>query len=74
MNYRIYPTGSPSGSFTALTIGFSSGAVNGCFGEDQQWKSLTQNVNVLNGLAAGNYTIEIYSDESTTVGTTIFIQ
>ena len=68
LNYRIY-SGSPSGSFNTINIGYSSGASNGCSGEDQQWKDVSQNINVLNGLSAGNYTIEFYSDESTTVGT-----
>lgn len=68
INYRIY-TGAPGGGFTVLNIGFFSGSNNGCGGQDQQWQDLSKNVNVLSGLSAGSYTIEIYSDESTTDGT-----
>jgi hypothetical protein len=68
INYRIYPTGSPSGSFNVVNIGYSSGFANGCGGEDQQWKNTAVNQNLLTGLAAGNYTVEVYSDASITCG------
>jgi hypothetical protein len=69
LNYRIYKTGSTPGSFIATGIGFLSGTNNGCGGQDQQWKDLTKNINVLAGVTPGNYTIEIYSEAATTVGT-----
>ncbi|MBN8643543.1 MAG: T9SS type A sorting domain-containing protein [Flavobacteriales bacterium] len=70
--YRIYPTGSPSGGFVSNSIGYSSGFSNGCGGEDQQWSSLAYNTNLLNGLSAGNYTIEVYSEQSTTCLGTVY--
>ncbi|CAN5157264.1 hypothetical protein BH09BAC2_BH09BAC2_24140 [soil metagenome] len=69
INYRIYLTGNAPGSFIPVSIGYLLGNPNGCGGEDQQWKDITKNINVLQGLAAGNYTIEIYSDAPSTVGT-----
>ena len=65
--YRIYLSASaPSGTFTSQVIPYASGGNNGCGGQDQQWASTGFNVNLLNGLAAGNYTLEVYSDASVT--------
>lgn len=69
LNYRIYLTSGTPGSFISTSIGFSSGSNNGCGGQDQQWKDLTKNINVLSGLAPGAYTIEIYSDAPSSLGT-----
>jgi len=69
LNYRIYKTGDTPPSFIGTSIGYLSGFNNGCGGQDQQWKDLTKNINVLSGLTPGNYTIEIFSDATTTVGT-----
>ncbi|PWA04409.1 type II and III secretion system protein family protein, partial [Flavobacterium psychrotolerans] len=63
--YRIY-SGSPSGSFISNNVNYFSGANNGCGGQDQQWKTLTYNVNLLNSLSSGSYTMEVYSDASVT--------
>jgi hypothetical protein len=60
--YRIYPTGSPSGSFTSLNLPFASndaGAGAGC--QNQTWRQDGASVNVLAGLCDGNYTIEVYT-------------
>lgn len=71
--YRVYTTGSTPGSFSNLNIGFSSGFANGCGGEDQQWANTGYSTNLLTGLSAGNYTVEVYSDASVTCeGGTIF--
>lgn len=64
--YRVYPTGSPSGSFVSNSLDYFSGFDNGCGGQDQRWEKLDYNVNILSGLSAGNYTIEVYSDASVT--------
>lgn len=69
LNYRIYKTGTTPGSFTQSNIGFSSGGANGCGGQDQQWKDISLGINVLSGLTPANYTIEIFSEEATTLGT-----
>jgi hypothetical protein len=66
MNYRIYSTSGTAGSFTSVNIPYSSGFSNGCGGADQQWKSTSANVNVLNGLAAGTYYLEVYEMATTT--------
>ena len=70
--YRIYPTGSPSGSFSTVSIPYFSGFTNGCGGEDQQWKSTGYSINLLAGLSAGNYTVEVYSEQPTTCSGTIY--
>ena len=70
--YSIYPTGSPSGIFVTNNIGFTSDFNNGCGGKDQQWSSNEYNTNLLSGLPAGNYTLEVYSDQSTTCSGTQF--
>jgi hypothetical protein len=66
LNYRIYLTASPSGSFTAQSIGYTSGGNNGCGGQDQQWSNTGLTTNLLTGLGAGAYTIEVYSDATIT--------
>jgi len=70
--YRIYPTGSPSGGFISNSIGYSSGFANGCGGQDQQWSSIAYATNLLNGLPPGNYTFEVYSEQSTTCLGTVY--
>ena len=67
LNYRIYLTASPSGSYSNINIPYSSGFNNGCSGQDQKWKSDGNSINLLSGLTIqGNYTIEVYSDASIT--------
>ena len=66
INYRVYPSGSPSGSFNERSIDFISGDGsfsnnNGCGGADQRWRDLQENIDLLGSLPSGNYTIEIYS-------------
>lgn len=70
--YRIYVTGSPSGSFISNNIGFNAGGSNGCGGADQQWRNVSNNVNLLSGLSGGNYTLEVYSEQSTSCSGTQF--
>ncbi|AXG72787.1 hypothetical protein DVK85_00480 [Flavobacterium arcticum] len=64
--YRVYPTGSPSGSYVSNTLNYSSGYDNGCGGQNQTWESVAYSTDVLNGLDAGNYTMEVYSDATVT--------
>ena len=61
LNYRIYPTGSPSGSFTNLNLPFNSDLGGG----DQKWQTLVASANLLTGLANGNYTLEVYVNSTT---------
>ncbi|WP_299274548.1 HYR domain-containing protein [uncultured Psychroserpens sp.] len=59
--YRIYPTGSPSGAFIEINLNFDQNLGNP---GDQQWDNVQtgnqQNIDVLSGLATGNYTIEVF--------------
>lgn len=65
LNYRIYLTASPNGSYSNINIPYSSGANNGCSGQDQIWKSDSNSINLLSGLTIeGNYTIEVFSNAS----------
>ncbi len=64
LDYRIYPTGSPSGSFTSLNLPFNSDLGGG----DQKWQTLTASTDLLSGLANGNYTLEVYVHSSTNEG------
>ena len=67
--YRIYLTSAgASGSFTSNNITYTSGFNNGCGGQDQKWDKLDYSTNLLSGLAPGNYSIQVYSDASTTLG------
>ena len=58
--YRVYPSGSPSGSFSSFTSGITSYPANGCGGEDQTWNDISKNVNLLTGLNPGDYVLEVY--------------
>jgi len=66
LNYRIYLTASPSGAYTSQAIGYSSTTGNGCGGQDQVWSNTGLTTNLLSGLSAGAYTIEVYSDATVT--------
>lgn len=71
--YRIYPNGSPSGSFISNGLNYCSGFSNGCGGADQTWCKTDYNTNLLNTLSIGVYQIEVYSDASVTcAGGTIY--
>jgi hypothetical protein len=60
--YRIYLTSaSPTGSFTPMQVNYLSGYNNGCGGQDQVWETNNANINVLSGLIAGTYYLEVYS-------------
>ncbi len=67
--YRIYPVGSPSGSFTEINYAFQIDNVNGHAG-DQQWgtdiagsNTTDKGVDILSGstLSSGDYTLEVYA-------------
>ena len=67
--YRIYLTSAgASGTFTSNNITYTSGFNNGCGGQDQKWDKLNYSTNLLSGLAPGNYSIQVYSDATTTLG------
>lgn len=62
--YRIYPTGSPSGTFSQIQTNSPTSNV----GNDKTWAVTNGTTNLLNGLTVGNYTMQIYT-ESYTNGT-----
>jgi hypothetical protein len=71
MLYRVYPTGSPSGSFLSVSLPFNQnmGTCNSttC---DQRWQRTDANIDLLQGLnTAGSYTIEVYFEAYSTDGT-----
>ncbi|MBM3451599.1 MAG: InlB B-repeat-containing protein, partial [Bacteroidetes bacterium] len=64
--YRIYPTSGTGGSFTSINVNWASGFNNGCGGQDQQWSLTNNNLDVLAGLSAGSYFLEVYSEATVT--------
>lgn len=66
--YRIYKTGSsPSSSYNGISLSFAENDIDGTSG-NQKWATSTETINMLNGLAAGDYTIEIYFQATTSDG------
>jgi hypothetical protein len=72
LRYRVYPAGSPSGVYLSDNIFFTSDFTNGCSGADQLWSNNAGNVNILSGLAPGNYVLEVFSEIATTCSGTLF--
>lgn len=59
--YRIYLTGGTPGSFLGpLNMSFVSNDAGGC-GGNQTWEISNNTTNVLQGLAPGNYKLEVYT-------------
>ena len=59
--YRIYPTGSPSGSFSSIGMSNPTSTT----GNDKFWQTTSGNTNLLNGLSPGDYTMQIYTESYT---------
>ena len=82
LNYRIYPTGAPTGSFVPEARGFTANATfadaagNSFSGAgDQKWAGnagATIPVNLLSGLSNGNYTLEVFLSGTTSTDGPIF--
>ena len=64
--YRIYSAGSPSGIFATISLPFDANLANP---GDQKWKEEFAGVDVLSGLAPGNYTLEVYWEAPSSDGT-----
>ena len=64
--YRVYQTSALPGVYTPIALPYTSGFNNGCGGQDQMWSSVSNTINILNGLQAGAYYFEVYSDASVT--------
>lgn len=56
--YRIYTTGSPTGSYTGISL--NNLTFPGPAGDEKR-DNISANVNVLSGLVNGNYTLEVFS-------------
>jgi hypothetical protein len=59
--FRIYPTGSPSGTFAQVQTN-SPVSVSG---NNKTWSVTTGTTNLLSGLTPGNYTMQIYTESYT---------
>jgi len=57
INYRVYPAGLPSGTFTTLNLAFDQNLPTP---GDQQWTSTGYTNNLLTGLTPGDYVVEVY--------------
>jgi hypothetical protein len=58
--YRIYLQANSGGSFDEINVPYTSEFTNGCSGADQKWSLVSHDLNILNGLTAGNYYLEVY--------------
>jgi hypothetical protein len=63
LDYRVFLAGSPSGSFTEISLPFNEDNVNGSTG-DQRWASESQTVDLLSGLAPGTYELGVFLRET----------
>ena len=68
MEYRVYPTGSPSGAFINVSLGFGADLGGG----DQRWEAFGNTANLIapggTPLADGAYTLEIQGRAFTNLG------
>jgi len=64
--YRVYPTGSPSGSFISVNLPHAADLGTGCGGGDQVWEQAGANIDLLAGRAPGTYTLEVYTSANYT--------
>ena len=70
LKWRVYPAGSPSGSFTTIPLlpvfecNLATNIFNDGFGScttnDQKWKDYSLNTSFVNSLSPGSYTLEIF--------------
>lgn len=67
MFYRVYLQGGSAPIFTSVNLPWSANLPNL---NDQLWENITVNANILNGLAAGNYYLEVYYEADYTTGGT----
>jgi hypothetical protein len=68
--YRIHLKSCSGGSFSSLPLGFKSDDVGApCLGQNQTWETLNGTNNIIAGLTAGTYVLEIYTDATGSPGT-----
>ena len=62
LQYRVYFISNNSpGNFNSIALGWASNNAGGC-GGNQTWQSIANSINILSGLAAGDYYLEVYND------------
>jgi hypothetical protein len=66
LDYRVF-SGTPSGSFTEISLPFNQDNVNGNAG-DQRWATESSTVNLLAGLAPGSYELGVFLRETSSDG------
>ena len=54
--YRVFPTNSPSGSYTPISGSFSFQT-----GNDERWERLNAGANLVGALPVGNYQLEVFA-------------
>ncbi len=60
--YRVYVTSNSSpGNFNSIGFGWSSNDGGGC-GGNQTWQTITNSIDILSGLNAGEYYLEVYNN------------
>ncbi|MDO5655524.1 MAG: alpha-amylase family glycosyl hydrolase [Flavobacteriaceae bacterium] len=67
MYYRIYKQGEIAENFLEINLPWKENNIDG-YPNNQRWEKNDSNINLLNGLAPGNYFIEIYFKASTNEG------
>ncbi len=65
MYYNIHLAASGAGAFSPINLPFGTDLGNG----DQEWVSTAATVNILSGLTAGNYNLEVYFQAASSDGT-----
>jgi HYR domain/Lamin Tail Domain/Secretion system C-terminal sorting domain len=64
--YRIY-SGTATGSFVPVNVGFvTDDGASVCGGLNQIWRTTNNTTNILTGLPAGTYTLEVYTQANYT--------
>ncbi len=66
--YRVYQVSSTPSSFSSISYNWNSNDPGGC-GGNQTWQSVSNSIDLLSGLSAGNYYLEVYSNATGTPGT-----
>jgi hypothetical protein len=60
--YRVYVTSNNSpGNFNSIVFGWSSNDLGGC-GGNQTWQTINNSIDILSGLNAGEYYLEVYNN------------
>jgi hypothetical protein len=61
VNYRVYLQGGSGAAFSSVSMNFLSNDAGGC-GGNQTWEVNSGSANILQGLIAGTYVLEVYTE------------